>query len=244
MTYTTNDIAKEFGVHPNTVRLYEKLGLISPPERTSSGYRIFHSLHFKQFQLARLAFQIEVLQNGLRKLIVEVVKLSASKKYDEASIKLSHYVARVEEEIENAKQAAALTSVILHQKADLKENLRTRKQVSSELNIGIDTIRNWEMNGLIVVRRKQNGYRVYDDSDMNEIRIIRSLRCANYSLTAILRMMNEFRKQNKVDVLEALNQTRPEEEIISVCDHLIESLHLAKENAVKIEIILTDLNKI
>ena len=68
-TYKTAEIAKMIGIHPNTVRLYEKLELIPKPERLSNGYRVFTDFHIEQFKLARLAFQIEVLQNGLRKKI-------------------------------------------------------------------------------------------------------------------------------------------------------------------------------
>ena len=55
------------GVHPNTVRLYEELGLISRAKREENGYRSVTQLHVEQFQLARTALQVEVLQNGLRK---------------------------------------------------------------------------------------------------------------------------------------------------------------------------------
>ena len=65
-TYKTSEVAKLIGIHPNTVRLYENAGLISKPERQSNGYRIFTDLNIEQFRLARLAFQMEVLQNGLR----------------------------------------------------------------------------------------------------------------------------------------------------------------------------------
>ena len=33
------ELAKHAGVHPRTVRFYERLGLLREPERTSSGYR-------------------------------------------------------------------------------------------------------------------------------------------------------------------------------------------------------------
>lgn len=67
--YKTSEVASIIGVHPNTVRLYEEWGLISKPERLENGYRIFTDLHIRQMQLARIAFQIELLQNGLRKKI-------------------------------------------------------------------------------------------------------------------------------------------------------------------------------
>lgn len=71
-SYKTSEITAMIGIHPNTVRLYEKLELIPKPERQSNGYRVFTDVHIEQFRLARLAFQIEVLQNGLRKKIVQM----------------------------------------------------------------------------------------------------------------------------------------------------------------------------
>ena len=39
-TYKTAEVAAMIGVHPNTVRLYEKMKLIPKPERLSNGYRV------------------------------------------------------------------------------------------------------------------------------------------------------------------------------------------------------------
>ena len=57
----------------------------------------------------------------------------------------------------------------------------TRKEAAGILGVTIDTLRNWELNGLFSVRRMANGYRVYTEEDMQRLTIIRSLRCANYS---------------------------------------------------------------
>lgn len=73
-TYTTTKVAKIIGIHPNTVRMYEKWGLISLAERKPNGYRIFTDFHIEQLRFARSAFQIEVIQNGLRKKVVETIK--------------------------------------------------------------------------------------------------------------------------------------------------------------------------
>ena len=67
-TYSTSEIAGIIGIHPNTVRLYEELHLITPPKRKDNGYRVFTELQVDQFINARLAFQVEILQNGLRSL--------------------------------------------------------------------------------------------------------------------------------------------------------------------------------
>lgn len=66
-TYKTAEVAAKIGIHPNTVRLYEKLELIPKPERLPNGYRIFTDFHIEQCRLVRIGFKVEVLQNGLRK---------------------------------------------------------------------------------------------------------------------------------------------------------------------------------
>ena len=43
-TYTTSRIASAVGIHPNTVRLYERIGFITAPERLANGYRVFTCL--------------------------------------------------------------------------------------------------------------------------------------------------------------------------------------------------------
>ena len=65
--YTTGQIARLAGLHPNTVRKYEEWELIQKPQRKENGYRIFTDIHRKQFELTKKAFHIEVLQSGLRK---------------------------------------------------------------------------------------------------------------------------------------------------------------------------------
>ena len=74
--YKTIDIARRIGIHVNTVRLYEKCALIPKPDRLPNGYRVFTDLHIEQFKLARAALRVEVLQNGLRKQAVNIIKVS------------------------------------------------------------------------------------------------------------------------------------------------------------------------
>lgn len=83
-TYKTAEVAAIIGIHPNTVRLYEKLQLIPKTERLSNGYRVFTDFHIAQCRLVRIAFQVEVLQNGLRKKIVQMIKVSATGDFDAA----------------------------------------------------------------------------------------------------------------------------------------------------------------
>lgn len=107
----------------------------------------------------------------------------------------------------------------------------------------MDTLRNWEMNGLLRVKRRQNGYRVYTDKDINRLKIIRSLRCANYSLEAILHMLEQLSENPDIDIKKALDTPKEEADIIAVCDKLITSLSAAEENANQIICMLQGMKK-
>ena len=240
-TYTTSEVAKAIGIHPNTVRLYENLQLIPKPTRRSNGYRVFTDLHMEQFRLARLAFQVEVLQNGLRKKIVNMVKKSAEGDFDMAILLTKEYLTQIGQEYDNALEAAEIAGQILAGRPEKNVHCLTRKEVSDHLNISIDTLRNWEMNGLLAVRRKKNGYRIYTDWEIQRIKMIRSLRCAGYSLEAILNMLCQLSRNPDADLRQALNTPKEDADIISVYDKLLTSLSAAKENAFKMIQILEEM---
>lgn len=232
--YMTAQVAKKIGIHPNTVRLYEKLDLIPKPRRLTNGYRIFTDFHIEQFQLARAALKVEILQSGLRKKMICIIKLSAKGKFHDAITDTNDYISQVKIERENAEEAIGIAKKLLSgiriQEEENQISL-TRKQTAEYLQITMDTLRNWEMNGLLSVKRKQNGYRMYTKEDIQILKIIRSLRCANYSLTAILRMINAISEDREIDIREVIDTPRKEEDIVTVCDKLLTSLDYAESNA-------------
>ena len=233
-TYKTSEVAKLIGIHSNTVRMYEDLGLISKPSRKENGYRVFTDLHIYQLKLARKAFEVEVLQNGLRKKAIAIVKKSAKQDFDEAIVLTKEYIKSVKKEIDNANEAVDIAGKLMNRLNYEKDFNLKRKEASELLGISMDTLRNWEMNGLVNIKRKQNGYRIYTYEDIQRLKVIRSLRCGNYSLSAILRMLNKLSEHNEADINEVLNSPNENEDIISVCDKLIISLNLAAKNAEEI----------
>ena len=240
-TYKTAEVAAIIGIHPNTVRLYEKLKLIPKPERRPNGYRVFTEFHIKQCKLIRLAFQVEILQNGLRKKIVQMITVSATGDFDTAIALTKSYLEQIGREHRNAEEAIEIVKQILSGGIGENSSHLKRKNVSELLDISMDTLRNWEMNGLLTVKRKDNGYRVYTDEDIQRLKIIRALRCANYSLEAILRLLQQLSKNPDIDIRTALNTPKQTDDIVSVCDHLIRSLSAAEKNAVAILDMLHDM---
>lgn len=255
--YKTSEIAKIIGIHPNTVRLYEEFGLISKPERKPNGYRVFTELHVEQFRLARLALKNEITQNGLRKMTVEIIKTVAAGSYDCAIDLTEYYIAQITASQRNAEEAIEIVQRLLsgnvsldNESSERQDNSKgkcdltftnldisskskyfTRKEAAEYLQISIDMLRNWELNGLITVKRKVNGYRIYNEEDIQKIKIIRILRLANYSLTAILRMLNSFSKYSEINIREVIDTPKETEDIISVCDRLLTSLVSARKDA-------------
>ena len=116
-TYKTSEVAKIIGIHPNTVRMYEEWGLIPEAKRKPNGYRVFTDFHIEQLRLARIAFQIEVLQNGLRKKIVETVKISAKGDFDKALCLAEEYRNQIQKEQTNAEEAIQIVKQILSGKS-------------------------------------------------------------------------------------------------------------------------------
>lgn len=229
--YRTSEVAQIIGIHPNTVRLYEKWKLIPPPTRNKSGYRVFTDFHIEQLKLSRIAFKIELLQGGLRKLIVQAMMLSAEQRFKEAYECLQQYHSKLLREERNAEEAIAYTKQILEKRVTIEKHHLTRKEVIDSLDITMDTLRNWERNNLLSNTEKENGICYYNEDCINRLKIIKALRCANYSLESILRLFKTLEENSKIDLKNVLNTPPADENIISVCDKLIESIKLADKNA-------------
>jgi DNA-binding transcriptional MerR regulator len=241
-SYKTSEVADIIGIHPNTVRLYEDLGLIPKPKRLTNGYRVFTDIHLEQFKLVRTALKVEVLQNGLRKKVIDIIKTSASGDFDQALYLAECYLRQIKKEQKDAEEAITIAEQIIRgNRQNNDSTVFTRKETADRLQTSMDTLRNWEMNGLLTIKRKENGYRIYTDEDIRVLKIIRSLRCGNYSLAAILRMVNALSNNPGVSIREVINTPKESDDIVSACDQLLTSLRDAENNAIKM---LTQLEKI
>ena len=223
-TYTTKEMADSIGIHVNTLRFYDEIGFITKPKRRGNGYRIYTDLHMDQCRLIRKAMHAEVLQNGLRKKAVEIVKLCAELNLDKSLEAADEYVCMIDREIANAKAAIAAVEKRMKNAFATENIVLKRREAANLLNITSETLRTWERCGLLKVHRRENGYRVYHVADMERLNMIRTLRCANYSLSAILRLLNGLDRNEVSSIETVLNSPGWDEDILSVCDQLIVSL--------------------
>lgn len=241
--YKTSEVAKIINVHSNTVRLYEDLELIPKAKRLENNYRVFEKFHIEQMKLAREAFKVEIVQNGLRKKIVEIIKLSSNKKFDEAILLTKEYLEKVKYEEEGAKEAVKIVENILKDEEENLELYLKKKEASEYLDISPDTLRNWERNGLLKAKKKENGYRIYDFKDIQRLKIIRTLRFANYSLQSILNMLNKLEQNRNIKIDKILDSTPEAEGIKYVCDNLMTALKKAGKTGEDILIKLEEMKK-
>ncbi|MFD1177113.1 MerR family transcriptional regulator [Paenibacillus puldeungensis] len=249
-TYKTAEIAHRIGIHPNTVRLYEELGLIPRAKRASNGYRVFTDFHLEQIKFARTAMEVEIIQSGLRRKAIEIIKSSTAGDFDRALALTNDYLLQIEKEITSAEEAISIVERLLsgrelelQPKAKADQLCLTRQETADRLQITMDALRNWEMNGLLTVKRKQNGYRVYTAEDLQRLIVIRSLRSANYSLAAILRMLRALYSDPEANLREVIDTPGEDDDIVSVCDKLLTSLQAAETNALQMLVQLGQMKK-
>ena len=69
MTYKIGDITKLTGIKVETIRYYEKIGLVASVKRTQAGYRLYDENHVKRLEFIRrsrgLGFSINSIHNLL-----------------------------------------------------------------------------------------------------------------------------------------------------------------------------------
>lgn len=242
-TYRTSEIAKQAGLHPNTVRLYEEIGFLTKPVRLPNGYRVYTQLHLEQVRFIRLALRAEVQQNGLRERAIGIIRLCAAGRWSKATKETKQYLLQIDQEIAYAYGAIRSVETMLSSASPDNCTFQKRSEAAQSLGVTVDTLRNWERNGLVTSTRMQNGFRMYSSSDMERLIIIRTLRSANYSLSAILRLTQRLSCSRDVPVGEALNTPNENEEIVSVCDHLLTALLSAREDAQQMLVLIKRMRK-
>jgi len=231
----TSDLARDVGVHPNTVRRYVDRGLLPPVTRSPAGYRRFTERHLDCLRLARLVYTDEYPGRGLRASAVRILQAGVSDDWGGALELAYQHLALVRSE--QAQADAAATLLERWAQGIAAETGTRRLQIGETarlLGVSIDMLRNWERNGLIrVPRDPHNGYRRYGPQEISRLRVIRMLSRAGYSLMAILRMLLQLDGGQASDLRQALDTPRPDEDVYSASDHWISTLNRQEDLALK-----------
>ncbi|SMP65892.1 MerR family transcriptional regulator [Anoxynatronum buryatiense] len=108
--YRTSDIARKTGIHPNTVRFYERLGLISPVARSTNGYRVFDDRHLVQVKVLRCIYLDEWPGEAIRKASLKIVEALKVWDLETARRHAQSYQATIAAEAEKALLAIEILS--------------------------------------------------------------------------------------------------------------------------------------
>lgn len=200
----TGDLAKELGVHVNTIRLYEASGFLSPVSRGTNGYRQYSALHLEQAHLVSLVLRWPYV--GDKQRLIDLVKCSAHGDLGMAMEFAYEYLAQVRIERTYAESAIEfLERWAAGHIIDISPHSMHIRQAARHLNVSVDMLRNWERNGLITIPRDPtNQYRLYGSADFGRLRVIRMLVKCGFSLMAILQMLNQFDNGSTGNLREAL----------------------------------------
>ncbi|MBK8902668.1 MAG: MerR family transcriptional regulator [Anaerolineaceae bacterium] len=230
----TSDIAKTLGVHANTVRNYEKWGYLPEIPRGENGYRAFTAVHLEQTRLACLVLQWPYL--GERTPLVHLVQSAARQEFNTALAMANNYLTQIRK-----TQAVAETAVQLLEHwvngrlTDTTTQTMTISQTAAHLNVTVETLRNWERNGLIdVPRQPSNQYRIFGATEFARLRVIRQLVQAGFSLMAIshtLQWVDGGKTDNLREALTLPPHERANEAIDVMGDHWLPSLQEMEQQA-------------
>lgn len=67
--YTIGELAAQSGVHLETIRYFERIGLLARPERSAGGHRLFSSEHLARLNFIRRAREMGFSQGEVRALM-------------------------------------------------------------------------------------------------------------------------------------------------------------------------------
>ncbi len=187
-TYSTREIARIAGVHPNTVRLYESWGFISCAGRAENNYRIFTEGHLAQMKLARAALPGPYPIDG--RLVQGLVREFAHGNMDESLVLAGRYRDLVKREREMAVQALATLDNWYEKRSGDKTKtvIRGRRKAARQAGVSLDALRTWERNGLLTVSKDDRGVLAFSEWDLEKIGVIRLLRKCGYSIISLLRV--------------------------------------------------------
>jgi MerR family mercuric resistance operon transcriptional regulator len=66
------ELSKETGVNGETIRYYEKIGLVPEPERATNGYRVYGVLHLKRLSFIKRCRELGFTLKEIAALLVLV----------------------------------------------------------------------------------------------------------------------------------------------------------------------------
>ncbi|MFI6090463.1 TioE family transcriptional regulator [Streptomyces sp. NPDC051218] len=201
------DLARGHGLSTQAVRNYEEAGILPAADRSPHGYRAYTSLHARALR----AFLALVPGHGHRTAtaIMRAVNRGeveeAFRLIDESHVQLledRRTLQAVEKALRDLGAATPVSGAGTGAWAG-PEALFVGS-LAGQLGIRPATLRKWETAGLVSpLRDPRTGYRVYDEADVRDARLVHQLRRGGYLLEQIAPLIAQVRAAGGLEPLEA-----------------------------------------
>ncbi|WP_323680631.1 MerR family transcriptional regulator [Listeria seeligeri] len=128
--------------------------------------------------------------------------------------------------------------------------LNTIKFLADKLNISASSIRYYEKHGLLDIQRENNRYRIYDDSDEQQLKLILIMKYAGFTLKEINELLslndnsipeqdciertNDLLLNKKAEILLKIENYKKVVELIDLMQPLA-TAETSEENSVELE---------
>jgi DNA-binding transcriptional MerR regulator len=199
------DLARGHGLSTQAVRNYEEAGILPAADRTPSGYRAYTPLH----AAALRAFLALVPGHGHRTATAIMRSVNADRSeeafrlIDESHAQLlddRRTLRAVEDALRDLGRAAGTPPDAAAGRAGGSTFIGP---LAAALGLRPATLRTWERVGLVRPRRDPlTGYRVYDEADVRDARLVHQLRRGGYPLQRIAPLITQVRAAGGVEPLE------------------------------------------
>ncbi|MFF3837684.1 TioE family transcriptional regulator [Streptomyces sp. NPDC001930] len=205
------DLAREHGLSTQAIRNYEEAGALPAAARTPSGYRRYTALHAGALRafLALLPGHGHRTATAIMRAVNEGAAEEAFRLIDESHALL----------LDDRRTLRAVENAL----RDLEPATTTETEpggapggtlgapvvtfigpLAEQLGIRPATLRAWERAGLVRPRRDpRTGYRVYDEADVRDARLVHQLRRGGYLLEQIAPLITQVRAAGGLEPLEA-----------------------------------------
>ncbi|MWA15875.1 TioE family transcriptional regulator [Streptomyces sp. BA2] len=202
------DLARGHGLSTQAIRNYEEAGILPAADRTSHGYRTYTSLHARALRafLALVPGHGHQTATSIMRAVNRGAAEEAFRLIDESHVQLLED-RRTLQAVERALRDLGATPVSW---AGPEAGSRPAPegmfvgQLAGKLGIQPATLRKWETAGLVHPRRDpRTGYRVYDEADVRDARMVHQLRRGGYLLEQIAPLIAQVRAAGGLEPLEA-----------------------------------------
>lgn len=235
--FTTKQIADQLGVHPNTVRLYEKWGYISPVKRRPNGYRAYTEQHLEQLKIARIAFPGPYPVSS--RPLYDMVQSYKSQEYSRALELAKVYRQAVHQELEKTNAALKILDQWHKNKYGSDKIIaNSRKEFAALCQLSVETVRTWERNGIFQPQVSSSRCNKYSELNYEKVQIIRLLRKRGFSIASLAQVFSS--KNNQIIPSQFLEEIYKNRETSYVAD---EWLHHLKQHIQRADQLIAIISK-